>query len=433
MQTFSYRMLSASELELNITGVIGDGWDENAVTAKAVRKVLAENKNAKRIVVNIDSSGGSFFEGLAIYQMLQEHPATVDVVVGARSASAATVAQMSGDTIVMHETSTMLIHPVWTVAIGNADELRKVADDLDMLTESSVKAYAARTGMDPDDVRSLMAEDRYMDADEALKLGLCTEIRKAKTKPSKPKAMTEQEIRSEIETMRSKATASAAALRVAAMAPQQPSNPPAPVPAETEKHENMAQLAVILAALCLAEGATDNEAVASINGLKSAKDANAKILAALDVDSLDKAVGAIEAFKASAERATKAEAELKALRDETAKAKHSSLVAAALDPNSSSPHAGKLTPAQKAWAESVTTETLEGFLAVAPAVLKGDGKREPKASGCAPKQPKAADQAPTWNGKTYAQLNNKERLALGEQDEDLFNEMRNHAIENRLI
>lgn len=440
MKTFSYRMLSASELELNITGVIGDGWDENAVTAKAVRKALSDNKNAKRIVVNIDSSGGSFFDGLAIYQMLQEHPAQVDVVIGARSASAATVAQMAGDTITMHETSTMLVHPVWTVAIGNAEELRKAADDLDMLTESAVKAYAARTGMDADAVRALMSEDRYMSAEEALSLGFCTEIRKAKTKPS---AMSEQEVRSEISTMRTKATASAAALRVAAMAPPQPTiSTPAQALAETEKKTDMAQLAVVLAALCLAEGATDSDVLTAITQLKASADAGNKLVAALGVKSADEALGTVAALQANLsqvdsaghtkvlaaldakdsdealgkigaligarERLASAEAKLDALGKQAEQTERDEIVAK-LEAD------GKCTPKQVAELfPNLNLAGLKAFAATAVPILKGDGKREAK------------------NGaqKSYAEMSNTERAELHASDPELFKQLRAEAQAN---
>jgi hypothetical protein len=362
------------------------------------------------------------------------------------------VAQMSGDSIVMHETSTMLVHPVWTVAIGNAEELRKAADDLDMLTESAVKAYVARTGMDADAVRSLMAEDRYMSADEALELGFCTEIRKAKSKPS---AMSEQEVRSEISTMRTKATASAAALRVAAMAPpttttseQQSSGsasvtvPPAPTaPVASNTKEKQMNIALIAAALGLPEGATDVEALASITQLKASADAgnklvaaigaksadeaigtvaalqanlgqvdsagHTKVLAALDSKNVDEALGKIGALMGAKDRLVTVEAQLDGIVKNQQKNEWDELVAKLEDD-------GKLSPRQKETLLPTfngSMDSLRAFAATASPILKGDGKREAKSGA----------------QKSYADMSNIERAELHASDPDLFKQLRAQA------
>lgn len=446
MKTFSYRMLSSGELELNIIGVIGDGWDESPVTAKDVRKALSQNKEVKRIVVNIDSPGGSFFDGLAIYQMLQDHPATVECVIGACAASAATIVAMGCDTITMHETSTFLVHPVWTVAIGNAAELRKIADDVDALSESAVKAYAARTGMDPGAARSLMAEDRYMSAEEAHSLGFCTDIRKAKGKP-----MPEQQLRAEIETMRTIATASASALRMAAMAPTEstteqqsggavsthvPPAPTAPVASNT-KDEHM-NLALFAAALGLPEGATEADFTAKITQLKASADAGSKlvssvgaksadeafgtiealkanvgqsdaeghgkVLAALGVKNADEALGTIGALQSTKERLAVAEAKLDEFKAQQQKSERDEVIAK-LEAE------GKCTPVQKTELfPKLSIDGLKAFAATAVPILRGDGKREPKSAT-----------------KAYKDMTNAERVALHDSDPELFNQLRNES------
>jgi ATP-dependent protease ClpP protease subunit len=421
MKAFAAAKKGPDELHLTIAGTIGeDWWAEEFVTAKNVRDALKEAGPVSLITVDLDSMGGSFFDGLSMYQALKDHPARVVINVGACAASSASLLAMSGDEIVMDETSTMLIHPVWSVTAGNADQHRKTADSLDLLSESAVTAYASRTGMSTDEVRSLMAEDRFMSAKEALELGFCTSIRKAK---QKPKALSEHDARAELRTLRTKATASAVALRVAAMAPQKPHETPAPsdAPEATEKTQNMTQPAVFLAALCLAEGATDNDILTAINGLKSVDTSNKRLLEALSAKSTDEALGRIEALKTADERAKNAERELSEVRATEAKAKHEALINAAVDPHSSSPHAGKLTNAQKAWAQSVSTETLEGYLAVAPAITKGDGKREPSA------KPNA------YSGKGYHEMDDTERAELYAQDKPLFDQLRAEARAKGLL
>ena len=293
MKAFAYKLDANGDLQMTIAGVIGDGWaaPDSCTTADAMRAALKSAPKAQNIKVDIESMGGDYFQGLAMYQMLQEHPATVNVSIGACAASSASLIAMAGDTISMHETSTMLVHNPWSICLGDANEMRKCAADLDLLTGTAVSAYAARTGMEPDAVASLMNEDRLMTADECKKAGFCTDVRPAKTKTS---ALSDTEVKAAVAKIRADAHSRLAATRAAASDPQPapaapppiepppapprvPEQPKAPVaespqlplptpkamPVRAQKDTAM-NLAAILALLALDAGATENEAVSAI-------------------------------------------------------------------------------------------------------------------------------------------------------------------------
>src|SRR5687768_5013810 len=89
---FTFRNVSEDEAEIDIYGQIGgfSWWDDDeTVTAQSFRKKLKEFKNKSKITVHVNSPGGSVFEGLAIYNALKQHDATIRVVVDALAASAA--------------------------------------------------------------------------------------------------------------------------------------------------------------------------------------------------------------------------------------------------------------------------------------------------------------------------------------------------------
>lgn len=407
-----FKLAANGDLEISIVGVIGDDWAEDPITAESIRKALKAAPKVDTIRVHVDSPGGSFFEGLAIYQMLQEHQARVEVTVGARAASAASLVAMAGDEVSMHETSVMLVHNVWTIAIGEASELRKAADDLDLLSESAVTAYAARTGKSADEVRSLMAENRYMGADEALKLGFCTKIRKAK---KGAQSLTEREVKAEVDAMRTRQLASAGALRIAAMAPPQQTQP------LEGKEQSKMEPNLILAALGLSEGATAEQVSAFATQSRAAMSDRDALLALLGVDSLDAARGTVAAFQSAKERAEKAEAELSATNAKLEQQERDQIVAKLRTD-------GKVTPAQeKDLLPTLNLVGLKAFAATAPKVLGKSDRREP---GNGPPVPESAE---TWRGKTYDQLSNRERSELHAEDEELFNRMREHAVKTRTI
>jgi ATP-dependent protease ClpP protease subunit len=425
---------SGSEADIQITGVIGDDfWSEEPCTTEMVRKALGQAPNAKLIKAFVDTDGGDVWQGFGIYQALLEHPARVEVTVGARAQSCGSLIAMAGDSVSMHETSKLLVHNPWSIMAGDAAKLEKRAKDLRNLEDSFVTAYASRSGMSEEDTRKLMDEDRLMSAAEAKTLGFCTDIRKAPKKGDSASAMSDQELTDAMSKLRNKVQASATALRIAAMSPPQPTNePPAPLPAEAAREKTMPQLAVVLAALCLAEGVSDNEATVSINALKSAKGERDKLLEAVGAKSTDEAVGLV---KALSEKAALADASAKQLADNKAKAladKKTALIVAASTPaksrdvDPSNPHAGKLTPALKGWAEASSIETLEGFLAGAPVVLVGDGVREPThATGG-----NGGTVVLSHNGKTFAQMPPKARAELKKDNPELYASMRQTWIDS---
>lgn len=129
---FQMKRKSESKGEIFIYGdIVSDKWFENDVTATDFKNKLDELGDISEIDVHINSSGGSVFEGHAIYNMLKMHPAKINIYVDALAASIASVIAMSGDAIFMHKNSFLMIHNSWVMTVGNAEELRKTADLLE--------------------------------------------------------------------------------------------------------------------------------------------------------------------------------------------------------------------------------------------------------------------------------------------------------------
>ncbi len=102
---------------ISIYDQIGDNWEGTGITAKRISAAL-RNIGARNLTVNVNSPGGDFFEGVAIYNLLREHKAKVTVNVMGIAASAASVIAMAGDEILMGDGAFLMIHNAWTVAIG---------------------------------------------------------------------------------------------------------------------------------------------------------------------------------------------------------------------------------------------------------------------------------------------------------------------------
>lgn len=182
--TRTYLKNNAAEeiAELHVLDDIGPSW-AGMVGAKGIAAMLKGiDPKARRLKVLVNSNGGSAFEGIAIHNLLKQHPLPVDMHVLGVAASAASVITMSGDRIIMSPSAFLMIHPVLAIMIGNAAELRKEADVIDAMSAKTAGIYAARSGKyDEKHFTKLMNKETWLDANEALELGLADEIDQSKS------------------------------------------------------------------------------------------------------------------------------------------------------------------------------------------------------------------------------------------------------------
>src|SRR4030095_9793561 len=152
-------------------------WGVSAADFDRELKALGD---VKSINMRINSPGGDSFAGIAIYNTLQAHPATITTRVDGIAASAASLIAMAGDKIIMPDNTFMLVHEQLAMAIGPASTPRPMADDLDRVSASYANVYAARTGQTLEAVNGLMAEDRLMSAAERKQTGDADETTRAR-------------------------------------------------------------------------------------------------------------------------------------------------------------------------------------------------------------------------------------------------------------
>jgi ATP-dependent protease ClpP protease subunit len=156
---------------ISIYDVIGqDMWTGEGVTAKRVAAAL-RSIGGKPVSVNINSPGGDMFEGLAIYNLLVEHPAEVTVRVMGLAASAASIIAMAGDRVEMGLGSMLMIHNSWGLVMGNQNDMRAAAETFSEFDAAMADIYAARTGLDANEVSAMMDAETFMRAESAIEKG----------------------------------------------------------------------------------------------------------------------------------------------------------------------------------------------------------------------------------------------------------------------
>lgn len=166
---------ASDDTTITVYDMIGsDGWSEG-VTAKRISAALRAI-GSRDVTVSINSPGGDFFEGLAIYNLLREHPHKVTVKVVGLAASAASIIAMAGDEIQVAKSGFVMVHNAWSVVIGNRHDLRSAAEVMDQFDASMAELYAAAAGIKTAEAAALMDAETWMGGQAAVDAGFATAL-----------------------------------------------------------------------------------------------------------------------------------------------------------------------------------------------------------------------------------------------------------------
>lgn len=163
-------------LEMLVYEEIGSNGMGGGVRAADMKQQIDKAGVFDNIRLRINSPGGDAFEGIAIGNLIKAQKKPVQVCIDGLAASAASIVAMCGDSIEMSSNAMQMIHNAWAVGVGNADELRKMADTLDKVSASIAQTYADKTGKSLDEIKAMMAAETWMSAEDAVKGGFATSI-----------------------------------------------------------------------------------------------------------------------------------------------------------------------------------------------------------------------------------------------------------------
>lgn len=184
---------------ISIFDFIGsDPWTGGGFNAKRLAGALRAIGN-KDVTVAINSPGGDMFEGLAMYNMLADHPGAVTVKVMGVAASAASIIAMAGDEIQMGLGSFLMIHNAWGAVIGNQNDMREAADTFAQFDSAMADIYEHRSGMDKKKIAKMMDAETFMTAKDAVEMGFATSTFEAPEKSGDTKASAEMHARRRLE------------------------------------------------------------------------------------------------------------------------------------------------------------------------------------------------------------------------------------------
>lgn len=149
---------------------------ESETSAKYFRDQLEAIPDTATIELHINSNGGSVKEGVAIYTQLKQKACKKVGYVDGVAYSVAFLILQACDERIMGLGTSALVHNMWMSVEGNAKELRKAADDLDVLMESNRKIFLERSNLEEQQLIDMMEAETFLTPDQCLEYGLIDKI-----------------------------------------------------------------------------------------------------------------------------------------------------------------------------------------------------------------------------------------------------------------
>lgn len=175
-KNFEVRGTATDNPTISIFDYIGDDGEGGGVTDKKVAAILRQVGD-KDITVEINSNGGNYFQGVAIYNLFRRHPGAVNVQILGIAASAASVIAMAGDTISIAHNAEIMIHEAMGVFVGTKSDMAEAVETLEHIDESMVTTYAARSGRSVEEfAQMILGKDVYFRGQEAIDAGLADQL-----------------------------------------------------------------------------------------------------------------------------------------------------------------------------------------------------------------------------------------------------------------
>ncbi len=172
-QWYNIAVNSASRhADIYLYGVIG-GWNAN------IQQFLMDVQNAGDVAtmtVYLNTVGGSFYDGLPIYNTLKQHKAHITVKVMGYALSMGSVIMLAGDVIEAAENSLIMIHRAQGEFWGSAEDMQRGAEILIKHEQAILPEYMRRMGKTANQVQALLNAETWYTAAEAKAAGLVDTI-----------------------------------------------------------------------------------------------------------------------------------------------------------------------------------------------------------------------------------------------------------------
>lgn len=153
-----------------------DWWSGTGVEVAAFKAAWDQIPKSAEIQVRIHSPGGDVFDGLAIYNLISERRSKVSVRIDGLAGSIASIIALAGRDLTMPANAWYMIHDPSGLVIGNAGDMRELADLLDRNADMMAGIYAQNAGGTREEWRQRMRDETWYNGEEAKTAGIADSV-----------------------------------------------------------------------------------------------------------------------------------------------------------------------------------------------------------------------------------------------------------------
>ena len=191
VETIGWKIINGSEsdtAEIEFYGTVveetpRDWWTDEELKGKFISlekltEKLEELKTKKEIIIRINSSGGDFFAGLTIHNLLKSLNVHKTVIIDGLAASAASIIACAGDDVQVYPGSMIMIHRAKCNLCGYADEdfLVQILNRLKGCKTSMLQIYKNKCGKEEDEIDKLINAETWFVGQEAVDNGFANTL-----------------------------------------------------------------------------------------------------------------------------------------------------------------------------------------------------------------------------------------------------------------
>lgn len=170
------KSLPNNKVSLVISGDIGDDWDGENTTYNMLVNESGITDSTEHMDIAINTDGGSVNQGVAMYNFIKNHPATVRTTILGGAHSAGSILFLAGDERIMPSGTNAIIHNPWSCGCGDHNATTKLAGDLKTFTDSMIDIYMERMTVDRDDLVAMLDREEILSGQKALDTGFATSL-----------------------------------------------------------------------------------------------------------------------------------------------------------------------------------------------------------------------------------------------------------------
>lgn len=150
---------------INLSGVVG--YD---ITAEKLAEKLKSFKG-RSIRFDINSPGGSVFDGLEIYNLIKNYEGETETRIVSLGASMGSIIALAGKKRTAEDTAVYMIHNASGISWGDYRDMEKTAELLKSLSSHLANIYSTKTGIGKKEIQKMMDEESWFFGSELEKFG----------------------------------------------------------------------------------------------------------------------------------------------------------------------------------------------------------------------------------------------------------------------